>query len=202
MFDAYISLIIFSLLLLGSPGPAPLAIAATGAIFGVRKGFIFLLGLLLGFLIVLVLQGLVLLLLVGQNQWLMQCLQVLGFLYVLYIAYKIATAPIQQDDEKMGSPPNLLDGVILNVTNPKAYAAMTIVYSQMLLPYSSSELAYITTALVCFGVVIFVDLLWLFLGKLIRPFIQDVNTGRMVRWVFAVLMVIAVFLAMYKNWTQ
>ncbi len=188
--------------MLGSPGPAPLAVAATGAVFGVRKGFTFLLGLVLGFALVLVIQGLALFFLVGENALLMDALQVFGFLYVLFIAYKIANAPIHQADNVLSAPPSLLDGLILNATNPKAYAAMTIIYSQMLLPYSRLELAYVMTALVCFLVVVLIDFLWLFLGKLIRPMLQDPKVGRLVRWVFAVLMVVAVFVAMYKNFSK
>ncbi len=192
MFDAYLSLIIFSFLLLGSPGPAPLAIAATGAVFGVRKGFNFFIGLVMGFALVLLIQGFAMLLVVGENQLLMQALQMFGFLYTLFIAFKIAYSPINSDDSVAISPPSVVDGVALNLTNPKAYAAMTAINSQLLLPYGDPEWAYLITGLVCFVVVFLIDLVWLLLGKLIRPVMHNPKTGRKVRWVFAVSMVVAV----------
>lgn len=197
--EAYFSLVLFSFLLLGSPGPAPLAIAATGAVFGIRKGLDFLLGILLGFFFVLFVQGLALVYLLGKNLVLMQVLQVFGFLYVLYIAYKISTVPTTQIEESPFSPPSFFDGFILNLTNPKAYAAMAIIYSQMLIPYESQYLAYILTGLISFLVVVAVDLMWLFLGKLIQPYIQDPIIGRKVRLLFALMMVGMVMLAMVKN---
>ncbi len=197
--EAYFSLVLFSFLLLGSPGPAPLAIAATGAVFGIRKGLDFLLGILLGFFFVLFVQGLALVYLLGKNLVLMQVLQVFGFLYVLYIAYKISTVPTTQIEESPFSPPSFFDGFILNLTNPKAYAAMAIIYSQMLIPYESQNLAYILTGLISFLVVVAVDLMWLFLGKLIQPYIQDPIIGRKVRLLFALMMVGMVMLAMVKN---
>ena len=197
--EAYFSLVLFSFLLLGSPGPAPLAIAATGAVFGIRKGLDFLLGILLGFFFVLFVQGLALVYLLGKNLVLMQVLQVFGFLYVLYIAYKITTVPTTQIEESPFSPPSFFDGFILNLTNPKAYAAMAIIYSQMLIPYESQNLAYILTGLISFLVVVAVDLMWLFLGKLIQPYIQDPIIGRKVRLLFALMMVGMVMLAMVKN---
>lgn len=200
MLDAYISLIVFSFLLLGTPGPAPLAIAATGAVFGISEGFHFLAGLVTGFALVLIIQGIAMYFVVGQNPALMQILQLFGFIYILYIAIKIARAPIVNDDTEASSPPNFIDGVVLNLSNPKAYAAMVAINSQMLLPYVESSWAYLMTALTCFVVVIFIDLTWLLLGKLLRPLIQNPKTGRAVRIVFAVSMVIAVVWVMAKNY--
>lgn len=37
MLESIVSLIVATLLLLGSPGPVPLALAATGATYGFRK---------------------------------------------------------------------------------------------------------------------------------------------------------------------
>lgn len=42
MLESIVSLIAATGLLLGSPGPAPLALAATGATFGIRRGAPFL----------------------------------------------------------------------------------------------------------------------------------------------------------------
>jgi len=200
LLDAYLSLIIFSFLLLGSPGPAPLAIAATSAIFGIKKGFNFLAGLIAGFALVLLIQGIAMNLLVGQNPMITKGLQLFGFVYILYIAVKIAKAPIVNDDTGSTSPPNFIDGVILNISNPKAYAALVAINSQMLLPYEQSNKAYFLTAVTCFAVVVIIDLAWLFLGKLLRPLMQNPKTGRTVRMIFAVSMVVAVFWVMAKSY--
>lgn len=199
MFDAYISLLIFSFLLLGTPGPAPLAIAATGAVFGIKKGFNFLAGLLAGFALVLCIQGIALYLVVDKDSATMQALQVFGFIYMLYIAYKIATAPAIKDDAQASSPPNFFDGLILNLTNPKAYAALVTINSQVLLPYADSAMAYFITALICFMVVVIIDLAWLFLGKLLRPMMQNPSIGRIIRMIFAASMVAAVVWVMVKH---
>ena len=199
MLEAYFSLIIFSSLLLGSPGPAPLAIAATSAVFGIRKGFNFLFGLVVGFGFVLAIQGLALFFLVGHNQKIMTTLQLFGFLYILYIAYKIAYAPITNNQSTSQSPPSFIDGLVLNISNPKAYAAMVAINSQALLPYSDLIWAYLMTSFVCFIVVCVIDLLWLFLGQLLRPLMQHPETGRKVRVVFALSMVLVVLWAMVSN---
>ncbi len=199
LLEAYFSLIVFSFLLLGSPGPAPLAIAATSAVFGIRKGFNFLFCLVIGFGMVLLIQGFAMFWLVGQNQHLMWVFQLFGFVYILFIAYKIANAPISQSEGQSLSPPSFLDGLILNLTNPKAYAAMTLIYSQMLLPKEPQSLAYLMTGAISFLVVVAIDFLWLFLGQVIRPFIQDPIVGRRVRFLFALMMVLVVLFILKNN---
>jgi len=54
MFESILLLIVATSLLLGSPGPAPIALAATGATFGIKKGIPFLLGILSGLIVVII----------------------------------------------------------------------------------------------------------------------------------------------------
>jgi len=199
LFEAYFSLVVFSFLLLGSPGPAPLAIAATSAVFGIRKGFNFLFGLVTGFGLVLLIQGAAVFWVVGENQHIMWVLQLFGFLYILYIAYKIACSPIIDEKSVVTSPPGFIDGMVLNISNPKAYAAMTAINSQALLPYDDQKWAYTITGLVCFVVVVLIDLAWLLLGQFIRPLMQHPSSGRKVRVLFATSMVVVVIWIMINN---
>ena len=55
MLEAVSSLVVATMLLLGSPGPATLALAATGAVFGFRGGTPFLIGILSGLAVAIVL---------------------------------------------------------------------------------------------------------------------------------------------------
>ncbi len=199
LIEAYFSLVLVAVLLLGSPGPAPLAIAATGAVFGFRQGLWFLLGLVAGFALVLIIQGLGLAALLSTYPGLERGLQLFGLLYIMYVAYKIATAPITDDTSLSGTAPSFFDGVVLNVTNPKAYATLMAINAQFLLPYQHQAWAYVMTGLVCFIVVLLVDSLWLLLGKALRPLIHSATSGRVIRIVFAVLMVGAVLWVLLKN---
>jgi len=183
-------------LLLGSPGPAPLALAGTSATFGVRPGVPFLLGILTGLFIAIVgaIFGLATALASHPNAKVV--LQVLGGLYIFYVAVKIASAPVlsSQQEEQINAP-TFLDGFILNILNPKAYAAFFAIFSQFLLPFESATTAYVLTAGICLLVAIFVDTLWLFLGGLVGPLFQEPRKARLLRISFAMLMVVAVIWA-------
>jgi len=199
MTDAMISLIVATALLLGSPGPAPLALAGTSATFGVRRGLPFLFGVLTGLLAAIVgaIAGLVAIFQALPSARII--MQVLGAAYICYVALKIATAPIiAAADEDSSNAPRFIDGFILNLLNPKAYAAFLAVFSQFLLPLSGQLAAYFFTSIVCFVVAIFVDLAWLIFGGVIGPLFQEPRQARVLRVGFAVSMVAAVLWALTR----
>ncbi|WP_445359297.1 LysE family translocator [Microbulbifer sp. ANSA005] len=193
MLEALFSLIAATALLLGSPGPAPLALAASGATFGVRKSGSFLIGILLGLSVAIVgaTAGIAALLAAWPEARL--AVQLCGALYIGYIAIKIATAPVlEQGASAEAQPPSLLDGFIFNLLNPKAYAAFLAIFSQFLLPIEESGLSYLATGLVCLLVATAVDFIWLCLGGSLRPVFHKPRQARIIRVCFAVLMVAAV----------
>ncbi len=195
MIEALLSLITATALLLGSPGPAPLALAAIGATYGVRKGLSFLIGILAGLACAIV--GAV----VGLSALFIAfptvkfACQLIGGAYIVYIAFKIASAPIVENAAPQ-NPPTFNDGFILNLLNPKAYAAFLAIFSQFLLPITSEITAYVATGLVCWLVAMIVDVIWLGFGALLKPIFAHPQQARFIRIVFALLMVSAVVFAL------
>lgn len=196
MIEAIGSLVAATALLLGSPGPAPLALAASGAVFGFRGSLPFLAGILSGLAVAIVLgaAGMAAFFSAFPNTRLF--IQVLGGLYIGYVALKIASAPVLSTEESQReSAPTFLDGFILNLLNPKAYAAFLAIFSQFLLPISSNLQSTSVTAMITFGVAIVVDVAWLALGGLLRPVFETPRLARITRVSLALLMMIAVIVA-------
>ncbi len=197
MIEALTALVATTFLLLGSPGPAPLALAATGAGYGVRAGIPFLLGILTGLAVAIVAASLGLAVLFSNFPSLRTAVQLLGSCYIAYIAYKIASGPILSDEgDAKPAVPNFVDGLILNLLNPKAYAAFLAIFAQFLLPLDQHWLSYASTATVCFAVAVLVDVLWLCSGSLIRPLFKRPRQARMLRIGFAAAMLLAVIIAL------
>jgi len=197
MIEAIATLITTTFLLLGSPGPAPLALAATGASHGFRKGVPFLAGILAGLAVAIIGAIAGLATLFASFPGLRLTVQILGSAYICYIAFKIATAPIIDSDAgpKPGAP-SFADGFILNLLNPKAYAAFFAIFSGFLLPLTEITLSFLATGIICFLVAVIVDILWLYFGDLVRPLFRKRREARILRTTFAVLMVVAVILAL------
>ncbi len=200
MFEALITLIITTALLLGSPGPAPLALAATGATFGIRQGMPFLIGILIGLSFAIVGAALGLAALFMTFPEVRVTVQILGGIYMLYVAYKIATAPVLKTNNQVNQQaPKLVDGFILNLLNPKAYAAFFAIFSQFLLPFADNSSSLTVTGLVCLVVATIVDFVWLCLGGALRPVFEKPKSARMLRVAFAIMMLVAVIIVINKS---
>ena len=195
MLESFLTLITATALLLGSPGPAPLALAATGATYGVKKGAPFLFGILIGLSVAIVGATAGLAALFSSFPELKAVCQIIGAIYIAYIAFKIASAPLNTSDTSVAAP-GFRDGFILNLLNPKAYAAFLAIFSQFLLPFSDSTLGYLVTGLTCLLVATVVDALWLFFGGALKPVFAHPKQARVIRVIFALLMLIAVIYAL------
>lgn len=185
-----------SLVLLGSPGPAPLALAATGGSVGIRLGIPFLAGVLLGLAVAIVAAAVGLATLFETYPRSERVVQFIGGCYIAYLAYKIALAPTNvASNTQHARTPSFVDGFILNLLNPKAYAAFLAIFSQFLLPLSTSIVSWLMTAIICFSVAVLVDIMWLCFGGLLAPLFSHPQTARPIRVSFALMMVASVMWA-------
>ncbi|WP_125783999.1 LysE family translocator [Pseudoalteromonas rubra] len=187
MYEALFSIALTTALLLGSPGPAPLALAAVGASSGVRRGVPFLSGILLGLLVAIIAAatGLGALLLSYPN--LSAVCQGVAIAYLFYVAYKIATNRSGLSDVS-GGEVGFRDGFILNLLNPKAYAACIAIFANNSVPDASPVMGAVLAAITCFAIAILVDSLWLVFGGVLHRFIKTPKQLRILRLFFAFLL--------------
>lgn len=196
MFDALILLMMSTGLLLGSPGPAPMALAATSASYGIQKTLPFLTGILTGLLVVIVGTALGLAGLIESHQWFKTALQILGAGYIVYVALKIARGPVLSINDEPQNHPGFRDGFILNILNPKAYAAFLALFSQFRLPFDTVWMSFMLSGTVCFVVALVVDSLWVLLGAGLRRCFSHPLWARVLRISFGLMMLISVYIAM------
>ena len=192
MIEAIILLTIATSVLLGSPGPATLSLAAVGATYGVASGAPYLFGILIGLFLAMV--GAVFGVAAVFDQWpaAKWVIQLLGTVYLFYVAFKIASAPVLFNAEaEQREVPGIRDGMLLNLLNPKAYAAFFVLFSQFLVPFENIPTQYLITATVCFAVAIVVDSIWLMVGSAIRPLFSNPKSARIMRVFFGLTIVAA-----------
>ena len=120
--------------------------------------------------------------------------------YICYVALKIAKAPLLANETHSDlSLPSFRDGFMLNLLNPKAYAAFLALFSQFLLPLSTDLVSIVVTALIAFGVAVVVDVVWLMLGGVLAPVFRSPRFARPTRIAFGLMMVCAVVLALIST---
>lgn len=186
--QAVFLLLLSAFLLMGSPGPATMSLAATGAAFGVRRGLPYLAGIIVGTTAVLavVATGVtsVLLSIPGMRPIIIG----MAFVYILYLAYQIATAPAPAT-ASAGLRPSLFGGLFLGAANPKAYAAIGAVYASAVLFADRPFLDGVTKFGLLTGVIATVNAFWLGVGATLAGVLRRPRTARMINLTFAVLLV-------------
>jgi threonine/homoserine/homoserine lactone efflux protein len=178
--------------LMGSPGPATLSNAAAGAAFGWAGGLRYMLGVSAGTSTVLLLiatgvTGAVLA--VPRAAFV---ITVAGALYILYLAYRIATAPPVAKGDGSVPAPSFAGGYLLAIANPKAYAALGAVFaSRTVVPDDVLFDAGIKIAALV-PLVLAVNSVWLVLGSAFAVVLTHPSASRVANVSFAVLLVASV----------
>ena len=192
-----VALLFASAALMGSPGPATLSLAALGAAFGARRGVPYLAGIIAGTIGVLLIVASALTAAILAVPALAHAVTFVAAAYILYLAWRIATAPPLQTDQAEVRAPSLIAGFALAIANPKAYAAIGAVYSGNVLVQGDvlADAAFKIAALCC--MILAINTLWLFFGSLVSRFLRDPRWSRIANITFAALLLVSVAFAVF-----
>ena len=194
--EGLLGFILAGLALAGSPGPATLSLAATGAAFGARRGIGYMTGINLGMVAVMAVtaSGIVglLLALPGATPVVIG----LSSIYFAYLAFRIATAPPLADAGDERQQPSFAGGVFLSLVNPKGYAAMAALFSSFVLIRDRFDLDVAAKIAVLAILIAAVNVAWLFMGAALTRFFRDPRRNRIINVTFAVLLVASVGVAL------
>jgi threonine/homoserine/homoserine lactone efflux protein len=194
--EGLLGFIVAGLALAGSPGPATLSLAATGAAFGSRRGLAYMTGIDLGMVLVMAITASGVTGLVLALPGAAPVVTVLAALYFVYLAWRIATAPPLADDADGRREPSFTAGVLLSLINPKGYAAMAALFSGFVLIKAAPALDAAFKLLVLLAVIVAVNAAWLVSGAALTRFFRDPRTNRVINVTFAILLIASVGLAL------
>jgi threonine/homoserine/homoserine lactone efflux protein len=190
--EGLLGFILAGLALAGSPGPATLSLAATGAAFGARRGLGYMTGINLGMVAVMAItaSGVVglLLALPGATPAVIG----LSSAYFAYLAFRIATAPPLAEAGAQERHPSFVAGVLLSLINPKGYAAMAALFSGFVLIREQIVLDATAKIVVLAAIIALVNIAWLSAGSTLTRFFREPRTNRLINVSFAVLLLASV----------
>ena len=188
--------VLAGLALLASPGPATLSLAATGAAFGARRGLGYMAGIATGMIIVMgiIATGVmgVLLAMPGAAP----VLTTLAATYIVYLAYRIATAPPLAESTNQRRQPTFIGGMFLSLVNPKAYAAVAALFSGFVLVEERLDLDAALKIIILLTILSITNMAWLFVGTALTRFAREPGINRAINMIFAVLLVASVVFAL------
>lgn len=185
--------------LMGSPGPATLSLAGLGTAFGVRRGLPYLGGIILGTFGVLIMIATGVTALILAEPALVTILTVVAAIYILYLAWKIATAPVGLKAKSKDSAPAFLSGFLLAVANPKAFAAIGAVYAGHTLLEDDLIIDSFAKVTALTVVIVIVNGAWLSFGSSFSLLLSNPRYGRVANVVFALMLIASVGIALFPH---
>lgn len=119
-----LALVLASTVVMGSPGPATISVAAVAAAFGLRYSLRYTCGVVIGTIAVLLVVTTGVMAVLASVPKLTPLLTAASAAYILYLAFKIVAA------RAVGAAlPTFLGGFLLAIANPKAYMAIAAVFA-------------------------------------------------------------------------
>lgn len=191
------SLLLLSLAIMGSPGPATVSLVAAGSAYGVRRSLPYLVGIIAGTAVVLVAvaTGITAALLAVPAA--ATAMAWLAAAYVLWLAWTIAAAPPLSDATAAPRALSFAGGTILGVANPKAWVAIAAVFASARLATAAGSDAAAKVALLS-GMIVVICATWLVAGTSIAPLLRHPRRARAVNVALAVSVVAATAFAVLR----
>ncbi|MER9850795.1 LysE family transporter [Mesorhizobium sp. M0106] len=192
LWQQLLALVLASAIVMGSPGPA-ISVTAIGAAFGLRDSLRYASGIVVGTVLVLLVVATGIMAVLTALPKLAALLAVASAAYILYLAFKIATAPPRAARIGGAALPTFLGGFLLAVANPKAYVAIAAVFAGA--SSGAGGLAISAKLAVLALMIVAIHLLWLLAGAAFARLLRKPLASRIINLVFAVTLVATAALA-------
>lgn len=189
--DLFIALALFAFVSSITPGPNNLMLMSSGANFGFRRTIPHMLGVGIGFVVMILLLGLGLIGLFDAYPVTYTVLKVVSIVYLLYLAYKIATAAPVSETADVGKPMTFLQAAAFQWVNPKAWAmALTAISAYT----PSQSFAAVCTVGVVFGLINIPSVgSWTLLGQQLARFLTSRSRLIAFNWCMAGLLIASLY---------
>ncbi|CAB9540216.1 hypothetical protein BROOK1789C_268 [Bathymodiolus brooksi thiotrophic gill symbiont] len=184
--------------LIFSPGPANIVCTMAGIKQGVKKSIPLITGINVVSILYSLLVGFGLDKVLKRYPDLTATLQILGALYLVYLAYKfIKPRPRQADINKTY---NFWNGVILQALNPKAFSAQLLMFS-MLLDGSFNQTEQVFYLIFMLTILnISTHFTWTFIGNSLSKWMTNPVAEKSLSYLFAsALLLIAIWIVFYVH---
>jgi len=187
----FLALIIFAFIAAYTPGPNNAVLLATGVNFGFRAAIPMILGVAIGFPFLILCVGLGLGRIFDIYPFLLTAIKVIGSIYMVWLAWKIATARPSENDSIVSSKPlNFIQGCGFQWVNPKAWIMGAYSLSAFTLPTQ-----FKTGLFIVVGVYLFMGLTsaitWAAFGVALKNLMNDPKWFGIINYCLAAALVLS-----------
>ena len=195
---ALLPLTVFAASQIGTPGPANMALLATGARFGFRAALPFVAGVALGKQFIIWPVGYGLMELAEAAPAAFTALKYISAAYIIWLAWKVANLRLSTDAPEAGAP-GFLAGLIVHPLNPKAWAMIVGSFTAFIGPDIPTFTATATVAAVLFGCQVIMHPLWALGGTAIARSVAGTRAEPYLMWTLAALTVASVLFVLFAG---
>ncbi len=196
MIEYFIPLLILCIVQSGTPGPNNIMLTASGKNFGYIKTIPHMLGVVLGFLSLIVVFGLGLTVIFSKYPIIQFILRIVGSIYLLYLSYRIYTS-VNTEDLSKSKPITFMESSLFQYVNPKgvmmAITTISIYTDHVNFKYISSfneGMIYILIAFTISNIIAVIT--WTSVGVFIGQFIKSVRSIKIFNALMAFFLVLTI----------
>ncbi|WP_299025732.1 LysE family translocator [uncultured Sulfitobacter sp.] len=185
------ALAVFAFVSSATPGPNNLMLMASGANFGFRRSIPHMLGISIGFMIMMFAVGAGLVQIFDRFPVIYDVLKIASVIYMLWLAWKIANAAAITKTAQAGAPMTFLQAAAFQWVNPKAWAmALTAITVYV----GDAAMVWLAVAAFMFA---FVNLpsvsIWTIAGQQMQRFLTNPRRLRAYNWTMAALLIASLY---------
>ena len=191
-----LSFIPFAFSQVATPGPANMAMMATGARFGFRAALPFVAGVILGKQLIIWPIGYGIMEVASQIPLLFEILKFLSALYIIWLAWRVANMRLSSGEPSVDAP-GFWSGLLVHPLNPKAWAMILVGFTNFVESDTSTFYATLYIAASLLIIQIICHPIWTLFGDRIAKFIIGKKYERVFMWFLALVTVIFVLMALF-----
>jgi len=167
----YYAVALFVIATCVTPGPNNVMLMSSGANFGIGRTLRHVAGINIGFPLMLVAVGLGAGAIFRRYPGLHDGLQVIGAVYLLFLAYQIASSPTADLADKSGKPLGFTAAALFQWVNPKAWVMAVGAVLAYTSPLGTYTVQVFLIALLFFLFGTPCSMVWVFFGQYLRRFL-------------------------------
>ena len=194
---AVISFSAFAASQVATPGPANMALLATGARFGFRAALPFVAGVALGKQLIIWPIGFGLMSVADSVPMLFEVLKWASVTYICWLAWKVANLRLAPDGASVEQAPGFAAGLVVHPLNPKAWAMIVTGFTTFVEPGTPTLQATLTIAICLLACQVIFHPIWTFGGDQIARLVAGRPAERYLMRALAALTVASVIYVLF-----
>ncbi len=195
---AVLTFLAFGASQVGTPGPANMALLATGARFGFRAALPFVAGVALGKQLVIWPVGFGLMQLADKAPIVFDTLKWISAAYICWLAWKVAHMRLDAT-RSVETAPGFAAGLFVHPLNPKAWAMIVTGFTNFVTPGTPALQATLVIAICFLALQSILHPIWAYSGDRIARTVAGTWAEKYLMWLLAALTVASVMFALFAG---